>query len=122
MSWTGALLHVGIEGLNANKADLGPATALGALHDFVSDSVSVSATHKVRGDRVDFVAHAASTRGASISTYRWDFGDGSPVRETSTPQVTHTYGSRGTYTVYVEAVDGLTRSGVGTATVTIRKK
>jgi subtilisin family serine protease len=122
VSWTSALLHVGIEGLNANRGSLTPAAALGALHDFVSDSVSVAVTHKVRGDRVDFVAHAASARGASISSYRWDFGDGSPIRETTTPQVTHTYGARGTYTVYVEAVDGLTRSGVGTTTVTIKKK
>ena len=38
--------------------------------------------------------------------------------------VTHEYGkgSRGTYTAYVEAVNALTRTGVGSATVTIKRR
>jgi hypothetical protein len=122
VSWTAALLHVGIEGLNGNRGELTPTTAFRALHDFVSDDVSVAVTHRVRADRADFSAHAASSRGAPITKYRWDFGDGSPIEETTTPQATHVYPGRGTYTVHVEAVDGLTRSGVGTASVTIKKR
>ena len=121
VSWTAALLHVGIEGINSNRGELTPASALGRLHDFVTDSVSVTVTHKVRGNRVEFTAQAASTRQAPITKYRWDFGDGSPVVETDGARVAHEY-ARGTYTVLVEAVDGLTRSGLGSTTVTIRRK
>ena len=99
VTWNAALLHVGLEGLNPNRGQLSPQAALGLLHDFVSDSVSVAVTHKVTAGRVAFVAQASSARGAAITTYRWDFGDGSPIVETTVPSVSHDYGkgSRGTY-------------------------
>ena len=124
VNWGAALLHVGAEGLNSNRAQLNLQTALGLLHDFVADRVSVAVTHKVRSSRVDFVASAASARGAAVTKYRWDFDDGSPIVETTVPKITHDYGkgSRGTYTVNVQAVNALTRSGVGSATVTIRRR
>ena len=92
VTWNAALLHVGLEGLNPNRGELSPQTALGLLHDFVSDSVSVAVTHKVTAGRVAFVAQASSARGAAITTYRWDFGDGSPIVETTVPSVSHDYG------------------------------
>ena len=124
VKWGAALVHVGLEGLNANRGELSPQSALGLMYDFVADSVSVSMTHKVTADRVAFVASAASARGAAITKYRWDFGDGSPIVETTAPTVTHEYGkgSRGTYTAYVEATNALTRTGVGSATVTIKRR
>jgi subtilisin family serine protease len=124
VTWNAAMMHVGLEGLNANRGALSPQSALGLLHDFVSDKVSASMTHKVTADRVAFVATASSESGAPITKYRWDFGDASPIVETTEPRVTHEYGkgSRGTYTAYVEAVNDLTRSGVGSATVTIRRR
>ena len=85
VTWNAALLHVGLEGLNPNRGQLSPQTALGLLHDFVSDSVSVAVTHKVTAGRVAFVAQASSARGAAITTYRWDFGDGSPDRRDDRP-------------------------------------
>jgi minor extracellular serine protease Vpr len=124
VNWGAALLHVGAEGLNPNRGVLGVQTALGLLHDFVADSVSVAVTHKVHGKRVDFVASAASARGRAIVKYRWDFGDGSPIVETTVPNATHEYGknARGTYTVHVEAVTELTRSGVGSTSVRISRR
>ena len=64
---------------------------------------------------------AASAVGSQITKYRWDFGDGSPVVETTAPSVTHEYGkgARGAYTVYVQAVTELMRSGVGSASVRV---
>ena len=123
VGWNAALLHVGLEGLNPNRGELAPQTALGLLHDFVADSVSVAVTHKVTADRVAFVAEASSARGAAITKYRWDFGDGSPIVETTVPSVKHEYGkgSRGTYVAHVEAQNTLTRTGVATATVVIRR-
>jgi hypothetical protein len=121
--WTAAYVHVGLEGLNANRGELTPQAALGSLHDFLTDSVSVSATHKVTADRAAFVAQASSTK-STITKYRWDFGDGSPIVETTVPFVTHDYGkgARGTYTAHVEAVSALTRSGVASATVRIVRR
>ena len=42
-----------------------------------------------------------------MTKYLWDFGDGSPIVETTGPQVTHAVrrGFSGTYTAYVEAVN-----------------
>jgi minor extracellular serine protease Vpr len=124
VTWNAALIHVGLEGLNTNRGELTSQAALRLLYDFVADSVSVSVTHRVRADRVDFVAQASSARGAAITKYRWDFGDGTPIVETTEPRVTHEYGkdSRGTYTAYVEAVNALTRSGVGSASVRIIRR
>ena len=124
VNWTAALLHVGAEGLNANRGELSPQTAIGLLHDFVADRVSVAVAHHVRGKVVDFVADASSRRGSAITMYRWDFGDGSPIKETAGPTATHEYGkaARGTYSVRVEAIDALTRTGVGTTTVTILRR
>ena len=123
VTWNAALLHVGLEGLNANRGQLTPQSALGLLHDFVADEVSVALTHKVTAGRVAFTAKASSARGAAITTYRWDFGDGSPIVETTVPFVSHDYGkgSRGTYDAHVQAVNELTRSGVASATVTIKR-
>jgi len=124
VTWNAALLHVGLEGLNANRGQLSPQSALGLLHDFVADEVSVALTHKVTAGRVAFTAKASSARGAAITTYRWDFGDGSPVVETTVPFASHDYGkgSRGTYDAHVQAVNELTRSGVASATVTIKRR
>jgi hypothetical protein len=124
VTWNAALLHVGLEGLNANRGELSAQSGLGLLLDFVTDNVSASVTHRVRADRVDFVAQASSESGAEITKYRWDFGDGSPIVETTTPRVTHEYGrgSRGMYTAYVEAVNALTRSGVASASVRIIRR
>jgi PKD repeat protein len=90
----------------------------------VAVGVSVAVSHRVRADRVDFVATASSDSGAAITKYRWDFGDGSPIVETTEPRATHVYdkGSRGTYTAYVEAVNALTRSNVASATVRVIRR
>jgi hypothetical protein len=121
VKWTSAVLHVGAEGLNANRGELSLQTALGQLHDFVADRVSVSLRHKARGRRVDFYATAHSTRGSAITSYRWDFGDGSPIVETTQARVSHDYGwdARGRYAARVEAVNALTRTGVGSTSVKI---
>ena len=86
--------------------------------------VSVAVTHKKTTSKaVAFTAQASSARGAAITKYRWDFGDGSPIVETTVPSVTHEYGkgSRGTYEALVEATNALTRTGVATATVVVKR-
>jgi subtilisin family serine protease len=122
VSWSAAYLHVGLEGLNANRAALNAQTALGLLHGFVSDSVSVALHGNEKpGRRVVFQARASSASGAAIGKYRWDFGDGSAVVETTTPTATHVYAANGTYTARVEAVNALTRTNVASAEVRVKR-
>jgi uncharacterized membrane protein len=120
VTWSVAYLHVGLEGLNANRAALTAQSALGLLHGFVSDSVSVALHGRERGNRVVFQARASSQSGAAVTTYRWDFGDGSPVVETTAPTATHVYSADGTYTARVEAVNALTRTNVASTSVRIK--
>lgn len=46
-----------------------------------------------------FDASASSSPVGSIASYRWNFGDGSPVVTTTDPVVTHTYNALGNFTV-----------------------
>jgi len=118
--WTAAVLHVGIEGVNEGQGRLSRAATLGRLYDFANDTVTVEVSQTARdGASVDLVAKASSTRDAKIVKYRWDFGDGSGIKETTTNRVRQTY-AKGVYTVRVEAVTELTRSGVGVATIDTR--
>ena len=123
VTWGAAYMHVGLEGLNANRGQLSAQSALGLLYDFVADDLSIAVVQRVRpANRVDFTANATSSRGVAITKYRWDFGDGSPIVETTSPSVSYQYGARATYEVHVQAVTALTRSGVGTATVRLGRE
>jgi minor extracellular serine protease Vpr len=122
VTWSVAYLHVGLEGLNANRAALNAQTALGLLHGFVSDNVSVAIHGKERANRtVVFQARASSDSDAAITKYRWDFGDGSPIVETTAPTATHVYAANGTYTANVEAVNALTRTNVASTEVHVKR-
>lgn len=46
-----------------------------------------------------FDASASSSPYGTIASYRWNFGDGTPVQTVTTPQISHTYASGGTFTV-----------------------
>lgn len=116
--WSAAVLHVGIEGVRQGGGLSGTA-ALGRLYDFVNDVVTVQIAQARKGTTVDLVAKTTSSRRARIVKYRWSFGDGSEVVETTTNRIRHTFNARA-YTVRVEAIDALTRSGVGVATVDLR--
>jgi adhesin/invasin len=65
------------------------------------------------------VTFAASVSGATGASYRWDFGDGTPVMSGTSSTIKHTYTSTGTNTatVTVTTTDG--SSGTGQATVTV---
>ena len=52
VTWSLAYLHVGLEGLNANRAALNAQSALGLLHGFVSDNVSVAMHAKEKANRL----------------------------------------------------------------------
>src|SRR5688500_5032526 len=64
-------------------------------------------------------ARGSSDPNGDPLTYRWDFGDGTPVQTTSTPFVDHAYTQLGVYTMTVVANDGLDDSAPATARVDI---
>jgi PKD repeat protein len=57
-----------------------------------------------QGDPVSFVATSSDADG-TIRTYRFEFGDGSPVRQSSTAAQTHVYTAKGEYEVCLEVSD-----------------
>ena len=66
-----------------------------------------------------FDARGSSDPNGDVLTYRWDFGDGSPVQTTTTAFVDHGYARTGLYTMTVIANDGLEDSEPATASVEI---
>ena len=67
-------------------------------------------------------ATAASSVGAAITKYRWDFGDGSPYATTTGPTAHHKYQHRGTYEVRIEATDSLGHTSVTHGFVDVKPK
>ncbi len=57
--------------------------------------------------------------GATITSYEWDFGDGTTATTTS-PTAAHTYTSMGQYTVSVTVVDSLDLSAMTTRSLAVR--
>ncbi len=64
-------------------------------------------------------ARGSSDPNGDPLTYRWDFGDGSPVRTTTAAYADHTYAEMGVYTMTVVANDGIEDSEPATARVEI---
>ena len=56
---------------------------------------------------VDFDGSGSSDpdAGDTLTSYLWDFGDGSPTQTTTTPTTSHTYSTNGTYTASLRVED-----------------
>lgn len=66
------------------------------------------------GDYISFYAGAVDPDGGMVTTYAWDFGDGSTAYEFNYPGASHVYATPGNYTVTVTVTDsdqGLSASG-----------
>jgi len=61
-------------------------------------TAAFSATPAPPGSPTSFDASASSSPVGTIASYAWDFGDGK-TQSTSSPTISHTYSSAGTYTV-----------------------
>ena len=112
----------GLEGVNDDTGFNTRADLLGAALDWGWDEAEVSITADVKpiGQVSTFTADMESTYGGAGVTYRWDFGDGTPFTNAFTSAtVGHTYDEPGTYTVRVEAVNGLDTRVIGETAVTV---
>jgi hypothetical protein len=85
-------------------------------------SVDLASYSNGPGKRVTMHASAASSVGAGITQYRWDFGDGTPYVTTTSPTVLHKYQHRGLYDVRIEATDSLGHTSVAHAVVGAKPK
>jgi hypothetical protein len=101
----------GLEGLNATTGYATPESVAARTLQWLLDGVDVAlrkpapAPGSPRWTRLR--ATAVSSAGAGITTFRWDFDDGSPVQGTSTPTVDHRFRNRDPVVVRVEATDAL---------------
>jgi len=55
------------------------------------------------GQPVTFTATATAPAGDPVTKWKWNFGDGTPVQETTESTITHTFQNPGIYTVSVQA-------------------
>ena len=62
---------------------------------------------------------SGSSHDSAMTRYLWDYGDGTPFETTTTPNVSHTYATQGTYTLTLAVQDAGFMTGVATTTVTI---
>jgi subtilisin family serine protease len=111
----------GIEGLSGGTT---PAQLGDRTFDWLLDKVTVNLVSAADGPgkRATLTASAASSVGAAITQYRWDFGDGSPYETTTGPTAHHKYQHRGTYEVRIEATDSLGHTNVTHAFVDVKPK
>ena len=81
-------------------------------------TITTSPSSPTAGNAVLFDASATATsNGASIVAYSWNFGDG--FSSTVGPNVSHIFTTAGTYTVRLTVTDDQGRTGTVTITVTI---
>ena len=111
----------GVEGLSggATPVQLGDRTM-----DWLLDQLTVGlrSSSAGPGKRATITASATSSVGATITKYRWDFGDGTSYETTTGPTVLHKYQHRGTYEVRIEATDSLGHTNVSHVFVDVKPK
>ncbi len=109
----------GLEGVNNDTGFNTREDLLGAALHWAWDTAtaSIEAKPMPNGQVSYFTAEMDSTFGGDGVTYRWDFGDGTPFTTVYTSATAgHTYAEPGTYTVRVEATNGLDTRVIGETT------
>jgi len=74
--------------------------------------------HSLSGSTADFDASDSFDDDGTIDEYKWDFGDGTTTT-TSDPEVSHTYGSDGDYTVSLTVTDDDGNTSTTSETITV---
>ena len=106
---------LGNEGLSSEIVTVGAGSG-----DALTASFTISPTNPDISDgtnTVNFNASASTpSGGATITSYAWDFGDGSTGTDVTT---TNTYGSPGTYTITLTVTDSAGGTDITTLLVTV---
>ena len=112
----------GLEGVNNDTGFNTREDLLGSALHWAWDTATASIEAKpMPNDQVSyFTAKMVSTFGGDGVTFRWDFGDGTPFTPVYTSATAgHTYAAPGTYTVRVEATNGLGTRVIGETTAVV---
>ena len=116
-------LAFGLEGVNDNTGYATRQQLLDSLLKWLNDDVRVQLTvpSTVRaGASTTLTAAATSSMpNTSFTRYRWDFGDGTPIRETLGPSVLHMYRQPGSYMLRLEGTDSYGHRTVGSKQVAV---
>jgi hypothetical protein len=105
----------GLEAVNNSAGNATRSQIAARVLDWLLDNVTVSLPSILRilpGRSMTLSASASSSLG-TITHYRWDFGDGSPIETTTTGSVSHRFQSPRS-TVLVEVTDSLGHRAVAT--------
>jgi PKD repeat protein len=65
------------------------------------------------GQSVNFNASASTAPSSTITSYTWDFGDGTPLVTVASPTISHTFAAAATYNVTLVVTDQAGRTSVG---------
>ncbi len=104
-----AYLSFGFEGINDPAATTQQVASRDVVMENLLGYLLTEPTVTLSSEVEEGVAVLSATAGfatddvTDIVSYRWDFGDGSPITTTTTPTVTHTF--TGSHTVRVEVTD-----------------
>ena len=113
----------GLEGVNSdgvtNREEL-----LGALLNWAMDEPEVAIEDVTTPNASNLTVLEATVTsnvpGTTGASYRWDFGDGTPIVSSMGSAVaSHTYAASGTYTVRVEAMDSWGNVALGEAAIAV---
>jgi hypothetical protein len=106
----------GLEGVDNNTGFATRQTVARRALDYLLDSISLELNPpSSRGEQTTWTVQAVSSVGAQFTTFRWDFGDRSPIVTTTTPTVVHRQrDDNGDQAVRVEATDSLGHRGIVT--------
>jgi hypothetical protein len=103
----------GLEGVNSTTGFSTRQQVAKATWDWLSDTITfgpLTTTPQKPGknnQHVVFATTAASSAGAKIREYEWDFGDGDRFKTSNKPTIEHNYKNPGDYVVRVAATDEL---------------
>jgi len=84
-------------------------------------SFTFSPTSTYIGDTVVFNASSSTPNGGVITSYKWNYGDGSPSVNNTNPTTTHIYTGAGYYLVTLTVADSEGLSDTTTKTVTVNQ-
>jgi len=71
------------------------------------------------GATLKFDGSASSSSTGLITTWSWNFGDGTPIQTLNTPKTTHIYTVNGTFTVTLTVTDQSGSSGSSSQTINV---
>jgi len=114
----------GIEGVNTKTGRTTRAELVGRSLNWLRDLVSVSLPPTMSGaanEGLRIEAHATSSIGSAITSYRWRIGAGSNVIQvvSKEPAIVHVFPRGGEYPIVVEATDAMGHKALATSVASI---